>query len=136
MLTTHSIEEGNVMKRFIFCLLLAQLAMPLQAQDNTQQKQNKLDELVTILQISASQSPEFVVIMNAQHAQRKNIHSQYSETRKAQHKAMKMLHYETIEKLQGILSGSQLEAFKAIKAKQHRNRSNKKHRQVSEDADA
>lgn len=125
-----------MMKRFLFCIFLAQLALPLQAEDNAQKKHNKLEGLVTILQISESQSPEFIAIMNAQHAQRKNIRSQYSESRKAQHKAMKTLHNETIEKLQGILTDSQIEAFKAIKAKQHSKRGSKKRRKGAEDTDA
>jgi hypothetical protein len=122
------------MKRFIFCLLMAQLALPLQAQGADQTKHNKLDELVTILQISESQSPEFLSIMKAQYEQRKNLRSQYGESRKEQHQAMKVLHQETIDKLQSILTDSQVEAFKVVMAQKHRKRGNKSHRKGAGDA--
>ena len=124
------------MKRFIFCLLMAQLTLPLQAQDVAQKKHNKLEELVTILQISESQSPEFLSIMKAQHEQRKNLHNLYDESRREQHQAMKVLHQETIEKLQGILTDSQVEAFKAVMAQKHRKRGNKSQRKAPEDVGA
>jgi len=113
---------------------MAQLALPLQAQDITQKKHNKLEELVTILQISESQSPEFLAIMKAQYEQRKNLHSQYDENRKEQHQAMKELHQETIDKLQSILTDSQVEAFKAVMAQKHRKRGNKSHRKGTQNA--
>jgi len=116
------------MKKLIFCLLITQLALPLQAQEISQKKHDKLGELVKILQISESQSSEFLSIMNAQHEQRKNLRSQYDESRKEQHQAMKAHHQETIEKLQSILTDSQIEAFKAIMAQKHRKRGNKLHR--------
>jgi len=122
------------MKRFIFCLLLTQLALPLQAQDVAQKKHNKLVELVKILQISESQYPEFLSIMKAQHEQRKNLHSQYDESRKEQFQAMKVLHQETIDKLQSILTENQVEAFKAVMAQKHRKRGNKSHRKGAENA--
>ena len=133
-LNTHLIEEVSVMKRFIFCLLMAQLALPSHAQDVAQKKHNMLEELVTILQISESQSPDFLSIMKAQHEQRKILRSQYDESRKEQHQAMKVLHQETIDKLQSILSDSQVEAFKAVMAQKHRKRGNKSHRKVTADA--
>ena len=122
------------MKQFIFYLLMVQLALPLQAQDIAQKKHNKLEELVTILQISESQSPEFLSIMKAQHEQRKNLHSQYDESRKEQFQAMKVLHQETIDKLQSILTDSQLEAFQAVMAQQHRKHGNKSHRKGTQNA--
>jgi hypothetical protein len=132
-LSLHFIEEVGVMKRFIFCLLMAQLAFPMHAhalgtQDNTQKKHNKLKELVTILQISESQSPKFLSIMEAQHEKRKNVRSQYDNGRKEQRQVMKMLHQETLERLQSILTDSQVEAFKAVMAQKHRKRGNKSHR--------
>jgi len=113
---------------------MAQLALPLQAQDITQKKHNKLEELVTILQISESQSPEFLAIMKAQYEKRKNLHSQYDENRKEQHQAMKELHQETIDKLQSILTDSQVEAFKAVMAQKHRKHGNKSHRKGTQNA--
>jgi len=121
------------MKRFVFCLLIAQLALPLQAQDIAQKKHNKLEELVTILQISESQSTEFLSIMSAQHEQRINLRSQHEEGRREQRQAMKMLHEETIEKLHSILTDSQVEAFKAVMAQKHRKRGNKSHRKGAEE---
>jgi len=120
------------MKQFIFYLLMVQLALPLQAQDMSQEKHNKLEELVKILQISESQSTEFMSIMSAQYEQRKNVHSQFDESRREQRKAMKTLHQETVEKLQSVLTDSQIEAFKAVMDKKHRNKLHHKRMESSE----
>lgn len=108
------------MKRFLFCILLAQLTLPLQAENSPQPKQNRLEALITILQISESQETEFLSVMAAQHEQRKAIREQYSESRKAQRTEMKALHQETLDKLQSVLSLSQVDAFKAVMRQKHR----------------
>jgi hypothetical protein len=122
------------MKRFIFCLLIAQFALPLQAQE-VEKKHNRLEALVKILQISESQSTEFMLIMKTQREQRKNVRSQFDESRKEQHKAMKALHQETIEKLQSVLTDSQIEAFKAFTAQKHHKRGHKSNRKSVEKSD-
>jgi hypothetical protein len=113
---------------------MAQLALPLQAHslqtgENAHKKHDKLKELVTILQISGSQSPEFLSVLEAQHEKRKKVRSQYDESRKEQHQAMKMLHQETLEKLQSVLTDSQVDAFKAVMAQKHRKHEKKLHRE-------
>ena len=112
-------------QRFVLSLLIALFILPLQAQEQMHEKHNRHEELVKILQITDDQASEFLLVMTAQREQRKNVRGQYNESRKAQRKAMKQLHLDTIEKLQDVLTDSQIEAFKAVAAHRYRQRGHK-----------
>ena len=117
------------MKKLLVCLLMSQLAMPLQAQpDDGQPPRHKgLHSLIQILQIDASQSEAFLTIMKAQHEQRKQLQSQYKGSRIEERQGMKALHKQMLEQLQGVLTESQIEAFEAITAQRHRMRQHRPH---------
>lgn len=52
--------------------------------------------------------------MVSQHVKRLSVHAQYEASRNAEREAMKVLHGETIEQLQWVLSPDQLDEFSDI----------------------
>ncbi len=112
------------MKKLLFGLLIAQLALPLHAQSKEHPSQGEcwpkgFDLLITVLQVNESQSESFLAIMHEQHKQRKQLHSWHQPRRIEERQEMKALHEQTIEQLQSVLTERQIEAFQAI-SKQRR----------------
>ena len=101
------------------------LSMSVQAQKIEHKPHKRPEALIKILQISESQSEDFLSIMKTQHEQRMGVHKQYEGSRKEKRQAMKGLHKETLEKLADILTQSQIEAFNAITAQHHAMKRNK-----------
>mgnify|MGYP000718708643 CR=1 FL=1 len=67
--------------------------------------------LIKALDISESQKEDFLVVMKSQHEKRMQLHEQSRSAQREGHEEMKALHQETLEKLQPILTESQLQAF-------------------------
>lgn len=73
--------------------------------------------LIKALDISESQKADFLAVMKSQHEKRMQLHEQYRSAKKEGREEMKALHQETLEKLQPILTESQLQAFEDFSKK-------------------
>ena len=66
------------------------------------------------LGISEAQKAVFLTIMKEQHQKRIDLHTQYRDSREEGYQAMQVLHQQTVERLEGLLSAAQVSQFETL----------------------
>jgi Spy/CpxP family protein refolding chaperone len=72
------------------------------------------EKMVEELKISQDQQAAFLTIMKEQHKKRMDLRVQYRDSREEGRQAMQVLHQQTVERLEDVLSAAQVSQFETL----------------------
>ena len=114
-----SIKHLLVATKLSFIITLGSMSALASAADQEQRGKRGPEHLIEVLAIEESQQEQFITAMKQQHEKRMAIHEQYNGSRELERESMDVLHQETLEMLQDILTSEQLEKFTEMAKKRH-----------------
>ena len=91
------------------------------AQSSERERPKGPEHLVEILELNEDQRDRFITIMKEQHQKRMEVRNLHASSRQGEKADMDALHSETLQRLNSVLTDTQLEKFEEM-AKKHRPR--------------
>ena len=105
-----------LIKNVVILIIFTGLVSGLVNAKGVEEQRHKRDpvKLLKLLQITDQQSEEFLTILEAQYQEKGQIHEQHRSSREQQRTQIDQLHQETLQRLEPVLSASQMAVFKEL----------------------